>query len=83
MDHSFYVPGKTNYIKIISSTNVNVKKENIKRKGVIRLSENNKGLKLLYKMGWDGRSRFGIHCGFFENPIESVNPKIGYYRFGL
>jgi hypothetical protein len=74
-----------NKMEFVKATNINVSVKKTCKHGKIRISDQNIGYKMLYKMGWDGINQLGKKKGYFKDPITMSyrDRKKRFYRFGL
>jgi len=67
-------------MKFVPETKTVFHSKNSVFRGRIQLSKDNVGYRMLLRMGWDGMSQLGVRPGPFLDPVQSVNPKVAYYR---
>lgn len=73
------------YVKFVKNSDTKfVKKDGSHTTGSIKLDVNNRGYKMLYKMGWDGKHQLGPTNGIgFNDPIIQKKYSKMYRRCGV
>lgn len=81
----FYYDYGCGGVKFVKKSNTTmVRQDGVRTIGSIQLDVNNKGYKMLYKMGWDGKHQLGPTNDIaFNDPIIPKQYPLKYRRYGV